>query len=115
MENDWWQPVAVLSLLTAVPMVAHRGWAALVLWCTKLNGGRGKIERGRHRTDLGCRCSQEVAIRTGGDGIPFCLESIGVSAPLRPSDGYEERNGITVLRWCSLTQETSLKGSGTTW
>jgi hypothetical protein len=25
------------------------------------------------------------------------------SAPLRSSDGYEERNGIAVLRWCSPT------------
>jgi hypothetical protein len=49
----------VLPLLTAAPTVAHQCWAALPLWCNKLDGGRGKTERGRHRTHLGSRCSQE--------------------------------------------------------
>jgi hypothetical protein len=30
------------------------------------------------------------------------------------SNGYEERDGITILRWCSPTQEIGLKVGGTT-
>jgi hypothetical protein len=46
-----------------------------------------------------------------GDWLDLGFDGVGGTVQLS-SGGYEERNGITVLRWCAPTRETGLKVSG---